>query len=148
MFPASRPCFFLIAAPALAWSAAAVLVSCAHSPEEGSATETVAEAPAGPATVVLLDDVLAPKILVRQQASHRDPASSIILAEIMVENRTFEWLELECRTLFRDDQGSTLETSPWKAVRLDPACRVVYAAPTLKTGTTRYITQIRLAPKS
>jgi len=76
-------------------------------------------------------------ILSRQTAGVR--------GKTLIINLTFEWLELECRTLFKNQEGLTLESSPWKPVRLDPAARAIYAAPSLKKDATRFLIQIRRA---
>lgn len=104
------------------------------------------DAPNGESTVILLDETLAHAIQLTDQMGLTDPATGTYLAEVLISNKTFEWLELECRTLFRNAEGATLETSPWKPVRLDPASRVAYAAPSLKPDVSRFITQIRRAP--
>ena len=120
---------------------AIVGISCASSP--GPVTVDSSES----ATAILLDETLASKILLKAQAGQRDPSTGAFVAQTQITNRTFEWLELECRTLFKSEGGATLETSPWKAIRLDPASRVTYTAPSLKPSANRFITQIRLAQK-
>lgn len=117
-------------------------MSCASSPV------TVVGDPSESATAILLDETLASKIFLKEQAGQRDPATGAFVAQTQITNRTFEWLELECRTLFKSDGGATLESSPWKAIRLDPASRVAYTAPSLKPNASRFITQIRLAQKN
>ena|GEM_PF-6231322 len=120
---------------------AVVGISCANTPV--AMVEETSES----ATAILLDEPLAAKILLKEQTGHHDPATRAFLAQTQITNRTFEWLELECRTLFKNFEGATLETSPWKRIRLDPASRVTYTAPSLKPNATRFITQIRLAEK-
>lgn len=117
-------------------------ISCASSPVAGVGD------PSESATAILLDETLVAKILLKEQAGQRDPATGAFVAQTQITNRTFEWLELECRTLFKSEGGATLETSPWKPIRLDPASRVAYTAPSLKPNASRFITQIRLAQKA
>jgi len=99
-------------------------------------------------TAILLDESLASIIQLQDQSAQRDPATGAFIAQTLITNKTFEWIELECRTLFKDLDGHTVETSLWKTLQLDPASRVNYVAPSLKPEAARFLTQIRRAPKA
>ena len=126
--------------------AAGVLICTVSCSSTSTSTSREDSTPAA-STAILLDDSLASIIQLQEQSGHRDPATGAFIAQTLITNKTFEWLELECRTLFKDTDGNTVESSPWKTLRLDPASRLNYAAPSLKPEATRFMTQIRRAPK-
>jgi hypothetical protein len=117
-------------------------VSCTSTPATREAASPAAS------TAILLDESLASIIQLQDQSAQRDPATGAFIAQTLITNKTFEWIELECRTLFKDLDGHTVETSLWKTLQLDPASRVNYVAPSLKPEAARFLTQIRRAPKA
>ena len=98
--------------------------------------------PAEPSTALLMDPFLANRVEIQDQSLSRD-VSGATLAETLLVNLTSEPLNLELRCLFKDPQGVTQETSPWKVVTLGPRERHIYVAPTLNRFAVRFIVQIR-----
>jgi hypothetical protein len=130
----------------LASFAAGVLICTASCSSTSTPSARDDSSPAA-STAILLDESLASIIQLQEQSGQRDPATGAFIAQTLITNKGFEWIELECRTLFKDTDGNTVESSPWKTLRLDPASRLNYAAPSLKPEATRFMTQIRKAPK-
>ncbi len=96
------------------------------------------------ALILILSSELAEKIVIDKRCK-RDPDTTILLVEITVRNLTRDPLELECRTLFKDAEGLTVETSPWRLITLPPSARANHSIPTMQPHTMRMLTQIRHA---
>lgn len=124
----------------LALTACAVFGGCAGGGADSSRGPVMA---GDTSTAVLLDESLAPKIQLAAQQGYRDPVTGAFVAETLLQNLTLEFLTLECRTIFKDDAGVTTETSTWKEVVLTPGGKAIVMAPSIRAGTTRFITQIR-----
>jgi len=94
-------------------------------------------------TAVLLDEALAPMLQLQAQQGYRDAETGAFIAQTLLLNRSMEMVDLECRTLFKNDAGATVEASAWKPVLLTPAGKAIAMAPSLRPDATRFITQIR-----
>jgi hypothetical protein len=94
-------------------------------------------------TAVLLDEALAPLLKLEAQQGYRDAETGAFIAQTLLQNRTLEMVELECRTLFKNVEGATVEASAWKPVTLMPAAKAIAMAPSLRADAVRFITQIR-----
>jgi hypothetical protein len=94
-------------------------------------------------TAVLLDETLAPLLQLKGQQGYRDPETGAFIAQTLLRNRTSDTVELECRTLFKNAEGATVEASAWKSVTLMPGGKAIAMAPSLRADAVRFITQIR-----
>lgn len=105
--------------------------------------ENVASFSSSNGGAMLMDERLAPKLSLTAQQGYRDPGTGVFIAETLLQNMSLEMVTLECRTLFKNDQGVTTEVSVWKEVILTPGGKAVVMAPSIRPETTRFITQIR-----
>ncbi len=94
------------------------------------------------ATAILQGDDLARFIEIQDQGYSYDN-NSVFLAETLIYNRAQESVALQVRTLFKNAQGHTLTTSPWKKITIGPGQRHIHVAPSPSVETNRFITQIR-----
>ena len=94
-------------------------------------------------TAILLDHALGPILQLEAQQGYRDGETGAFIAQTLLQNRTLEMVELECRTLFKNAEGATIETSAWKEVTLMPASKAMVMAPSLRPDAVRFLTQIR-----
>lgn len=117
-----------------------LLAGCAAGPEEPRPDGMMA---GDIHTAILLDEALAPLIRLEAQKGYRDPETGAFIAQTLLLNRSMEMVELECRTLFKNDAGVTVEASAWRPVLLTAAGKAVAMAPSLRPEATRFITQIR-----
>jgi hypothetical protein len=110
-----------------------VLVAC--STPSPPPTTTAAPSPLYPeevASALLTDELLAQQLEIQDQRFTRD-TDRIVLAEGILLNKTDQPLVVEVRTLFKNTQGETLETSSWKRLTLPPKIRVAQNEAVLST---------------
>jgi hypothetical protein len=116
------------------------IASCAGG---GGKRSEFSDYPAETSTALLMDEGLASVIDIQDQSLSRDE-NGVVLAETLISNKTPSEVEIEVRSLFKDQMGLTKEASPWKKVTLGPRGRHIYVAPTLNQYAVRFIVQIRL----
>jgi hypothetical protein len=84
-------------------------------------------------TAILQGNDLARFIEIQDQGYSYDQ-NSIFLAETLIYNRAQESVDLEVRTHFKNAQGYTLTTTPWKKITINAGQRHIYVAPSPQSG--------------
>jgi hypothetical protein len=91
---------------------------------------------------MLLGDELAKEIDIRSQELIT-AEQGVRIARTTILNKSNRTLFLQVRTQFKDLEGNTVETSPWKEIQLKPNEQAKYATPTINPKSIRFLAQIQ-----
>jgi len=110
---------------------------CSSPPEEGKTL-----IPAERSTVLLMDPELARQIQIEGQSLERSGSGDLVARTELV-NLTESPLTVSVRSLFKDMEGMTRETSDWTNLDLPPQEITVYREFTRSGDLARFLVQIR-----
>ncbi|MDD5261800.1 MAG: hypothetical protein PHD76_08115 [Methylacidiphilales bacterium] len=124
-----------------------LLQACCASPPAAEQKTAQSQGIPEAASALITEEDLAKSLLIENQTANWDQ-SGIFLAQSRVVNNSSAPLAVQIRTIFKNQEGMTMEVSPWKQFTLQPKQELAYGAPSINRFSSRFLLEIRRPAKN